>query len=231
MSPAAADPYAAYLRAFFARWSSLYDLFAAPIGFVYRAAARQAGAAPGRRLLDLCTGTGELALRCARLGAQVTAADFTASMLWRARAKARGRGLRLVEADARRLPFADASFDVVLLSFALHDMPARARVESLLEATRVARERVIVVDYDPPTRGLGGRLVTAMLASFETAYLRGFLRAGGTPAAIAAAGLGVERRRRALPGLFGIWSVAAAVQPSTRRISASSTPGSSSTSS
>lgn len=231
MSRGAADPYAAYLRAFFARWSAFYDLFAAPIGFVYRAAARQAGAAPGRRLLDLCTGTGELALRCVRLGAEVTAVDFTASMLSRARAKARGGGLRLLEADARRLPFADSSFDVALLSFALHDMPARARVESLREAARVARESVIVVDYDPAASGFGRRLVISMLARFETAYLRGFLRAGGAPAAIAAAELAVERRRRALPGLFGIWSVAAAGQPSRRRISASSTPGSSSASS
>ena len=40
------DPYVAYLHRFFARWSPVYDLFAAPIAFAYRAAVRAAGAAP-----------------------------------------------------------------------------------------------------------------------------------------------------------------------------------------
>ena len=42
------DPYVAFTRRFFARWSPLYDWFAKPIGFAYSAAVRLAGAAPGR---------------------------------------------------------------------------------------------------------------------------------------------------------------------------------------
>ncbi|MCB9378952.1 MAG: hypothetical protein H6511_09360, partial [Holophagales bacterium] len=95
---------------------------------------------------------------------------------------------------------------------------------------------VVVIDYAPPRRGLARRLVLALLGSFETAYLRGFARAGGAPAAIERAGLEVARRRRPLPGWFGVWRAGARPAPgspqeSTRRISASIAPGSSSASS
>lgn len=204
----ARDPYVSYLHEFFARWSPLYDAFAKPIGFAYAAAARAAGAAPGRRLLDLCTGTGELALAAARRGAAVTAIDFTASMLGRARRKLPRRTIRLVEMDARRLAFADDAFDVAVLSFALHDMPAAVRVEVLHEAVRVARGGVVVLDYDPPRSRFGRALVVRGLMTFETAYLPGFVRDGGVDASARAAGLALERLSRPLPGMFGLWRAA-----------------------
>ena len=116
---ASADPYVAYLHRFFAKWSPVYDLFAAPIAFAYRAAVAAAGAAPGRTLLDICTGTGEIARRAARAGAAVTAIDLTPGMLERARRKAARLGVHFELADARALPFLDSSFDGVVLSFAL----------------------------------------------------------------------------------------------------------------
>jgi len=230
------DAYRRYLQRFFGRWSPLYDAFALPISFVYATGAREAAAGPGRSILDLCAGTGELGLRCARRGARVTAVDFTPSMLARARRKARDLPVRFVEADARRLPFRDRNFDVTVLSFALHDMPAAVRVAALAESVRVAREGVVVVDYAPPRRGVARRLVLALLGTFETAYLRGFARDGGAPAAIERAGLEVERLRRPLPGWFGVWRAVGRealrpLQESTRRISASIAPGSSSASS
>ena len=99
------DPYRDFTRKFFDRWSPLYDVFAKPIAFAYARAVRAAGAAPGRTILDLCTGTGEIAIRCARAGAEVTAIDMTPSMLDRARAKGRGRGIRFALMDARHLAF------------------------------------------------------------------------------------------------------------------------------
>lgn len=202
MSPP--DAYVGFTRRFFARWSPLYDAFAAPIGFAYSAAARLAGAAPGRRLLDLCTGTGEIARRLARRGAAVTAVDLTPAMLLRARRKSVGLAVRPLLMDARRLAFADGEFDLAVLSFALHDMPAAVRVTVLREAARVAREGVVVLDYEPPVREPARRAVVAMLASFETPYLRGFVRQGGSAASIAAAGLTVVETVRPLPGLFAV---------------------------
>jgi SAM-dependent methyltransferase len=201
---AAGDPYVAYTRTFFDRWSPLYGWFAGPVAPVYRAVARAAGAAPGRRILDLCAGTGELTRRLARRGAEVTAVDLTVSMLERGRR--RGPRARWVRADARRLPFADGAFEVATLSFALHDMPARARAAVLGEAARVARERVLVLDYEPPRRGLGRRLVVAGLASFETPWLRSCVR-GGVAAAASAAGLPPIRRLKRWPGLFTLHEI------------------------
>jgi demethylmenaquinone methyltransferase/2-methoxy-6-polyprenyl-1,4-benzoquinol methylase len=200
-----ADPYVAFTRRFFGRWSPLYDLFAKPIGFAYGAAVREAGARPGRTILDLCTGTGEIAIRCGRRGARVTAVDLTPSMFTRAMRKARGLPVRFTGMDARRLAFRDASFDAVLLSFALHDMPRRVRTEVLREAARAAREAVVVLDYDVPRQGPGRRLVRRLvlggLGLFETPYLADFAKQGAR-GAIEEAGLTISKTVRPLPGLF-----------------------------
>jgi len=204
--PEAADPYAAFTRRFFARWSPVYDLFAKPVGFAYRAAVRRAGARPGRSILDLCTGTGEIALRLARRGARVTAVDLAPSMLLRAVGKARRLPVRFAGMDARRLAFPDASFDTVVLSFALHDMPRAVRREVLREAARVGRESVVILDYDVPKSGPWRRLVLWGLGLFETPYLRGFAEAGAA-GAIEQAGLAVRETVRPVPGLFAVYVV------------------------
>jgi SAM-dependent methyltransferase len=76
------------------------------------------GLAPPARLLDLCCGQGRHAVPLAQLGYRVTGLDLSRPLLARAAAAAgRGRRVGLVEADMRRLPFADASFDAVLNLF------------------------------------------------------------------------------------------------------------------
>lgn len=197
------DPYREFTRRFFDRWSPLYDLFAKPIGFAYARAVRAAGARPGARILDLCTGTGEVAIRCSRAGADVTAVDMTASMLGRAREKAGDLPIRFALMDARSLAFEDHSFDAVILSFALHDMPRRARTEVLREAARVSRGRVVVLDYDPPRRQPWRRMVLSLLGLFETPYLAQFAT-GGARAALAAAGLEASLTTRPLRGFFAV---------------------------
>lgn len=203
---AAADPYVAYLHRFFARWSPVYDLFAAPVAFAYRATVRAAAAAPGRSLLDLCTGTGEIAGRAARAGAAVTAIDLTPGMLERARRKVGHLGVRLDLADARALPFASASFDTAVLSFALHDMPRPVRLQVLKEAVRVAREKVVVLDYAFPRAGWSRRLTVGALAWYETAYLRGFAREE-IELLVAEAGFTAHRCRSWLPLPFALWEI------------------------
>lgn len=89
--------------------------------------------APGRDLADIGGGTGNYALALAREGWRPVVVDRSAQMLAHATAK----GLDTVRADATRLPFADESFDAVMLVSMLHhiDDPARA----LAEAKRVLR--------------------------------------------------------------------------------------------
>jgi SAM-dependent methyltransferase len=70
---------------------------------------------PGQRVLDVATGTGNVAIRAAEAGAQVVGVDITPEQLdaGRREAAARGVDVEWVEGDAAALPFGDAAFDVV----------------------------------------------------------------------------------------------------------------------
>jgi len=74
------------------------------------------GTGPGDRVLDVGAGTGNAALRAAERGAHVVASDLTPELFDAGRREAADRGLEVTwtEADAERLPFDDASFDVVM---------------------------------------------------------------------------------------------------------------------
>lgn len=175
------DAYIAYIHRFFRFWLPVYDLFALSIFWVYGTAMRVVAPRPGLRVLDVCTGTGEIALRCARRGADVTGVDVTPEMLEKARRKARALPVRLECLDARRLPFGEREFDVAVLSLALHDMPRRVRLEVLREAARVARERLVIVEYAFRGAPLVRRVLVRLVASFETAYLPRFAAEGVEP--------------------------------------------------
>ena len=73
------------------------------------------GIEPGMRVLDVATGSGNVALRAAERGADVDGVDLEPAQLEPARAKPKRAacGIDWVEADAQDLPFADGAFDVV----------------------------------------------------------------------------------------------------------------------
>jgi demethylmenaquinone methyltransferase / 2-methoxy-6-polyprenyl-1,4-benzoquinol methylase len=81
---------------------------------------------PDASVLDLCCGTGDMAFALSRraggCGARILGADFSHPMLERALLKSRGTRLRWVEADALRLPFRDASFDLVTSAFGFRNL-------------------------------------------------------------------------------------------------------------
>jgi demethylmenaquinone methyltransferase/2-methoxy-6-polyprenyl-1,4-benzoquinol methylase len=82
-------------------------------------------ARPDAQVLDLCCGTGDMAFALRREGraAQITGADFSHAMLARAAAKSDARqNMRWIEADALRLPFPDASFDLVTSAFGFRNL-------------------------------------------------------------------------------------------------------------
>ena len=94
-----------------------------------------------KRILDLATGTGDLALMLKERapGAEVVGADFAPPMLAIARRKAEARGLevRFLEADALALPFPDGAFDAVTIAFGIRNVP---RIDkALAEAHRVLK--------------------------------------------------------------------------------------------
>jgi len=93
----------------------------------------------GATLLDVATGSGQLALIAARRGAKVTGVDIAANSILAARGRALSEGLdaQFDEGDAEDLPYADASFDIVATIFGAMFAPRPERVAS--ELVRVAR--------------------------------------------------------------------------------------------
>jgi demethylmenaquinone methyltransferase/2-methoxy-6-polyprenyl-1,4-benzoquinol methylase len=123
-------------------------------------------------VLDLCCGTGDLALALASVGpARIIGADFSHSMLVRARAKSAKsqrvpshsglsatQPMAFLEADALGLPFADASFDLVTTAFGFRNL---ANYEAgLSEIQRVLKPgaTVAILEFAEPPEGLLGDL-------------------------------------------------------------------------
>lgn len=119
------------------------------------------GTAP---ILDVCTGTGDLALAFWRRGRRkvpVIGADFTHEMLTLAVQKALRQGatreddatspVAFVEADAMQLPFADAQFQIVSVAFGLRNVADT--LAGLREMARVCEPggRVVVLEFSLPT--------------------------------------------------------------------------------
>lgn len=102
---------------------------------------------PGERVLDLAAGSGVSTVEFARSGAWCVAADFSLGML----AVGKDRGVAQVAADALHLPFADASFDAVTISFGLRNLADP--VAGAREMARVVRPggRLVVCEFSTPT--------------------------------------------------------------------------------
>jgi demethylmenaquinone methyltransferase/2-methoxy-6-polyprenyl-1,4-benzoquinol methylase len=116
---------------------------------------------PAARVLDICCGTGDLALALERArSAPVLASDFCHPMLVAARKKlaARGREGDLFEADALRLPLANASLDLVTVAFGFRNLANYAA--GLAEIRRVLRPggTVAILEFSQPPNPLFGAL-------------------------------------------------------------------------
>lgn len=108
------------------------------------------------RVLDLCCGTGDVALRAARLGAQVVGVDFSEAMLQGGATRSRAAGLSVcwLRADALALPFGDAQFDAAMVSYGLRNL---ADVSGgMREMHRVVKPggRILVLDFGKPRNPL-----------------------------------------------------------------------------
>jgi demethylmenaquinone methyltransferase/2-methoxy-6-polyprenyl-1,4-benzoquinol methylase len=152
------------VRAMFDRIAGVYDLMntAMTAGLHRRwreRAAELARVGPGSRVLDVATGTGDLAIELARRvspGGEVVGCDFAEGMLARARAKISVNGAGRVKprfewADALELPYDDGSFDAAAVGFGARNFSDLPR--GLSELVRVVRPggRVVVLEITTPT--------------------------------------------------------------------------------
>ena len=105
---------------------------------------------PGAKVLDVATGTGDLAIEAASRGAEVIGSDFSEGMLERARAKA--PSIRFEQGDALALSYADDSFDAATVGFGARNFADLE--QGLREMTRVVRPggKVVVLEITTPQK-------------------------------------------------------------------------------
>lgn len=149
------------VRAMFDRIAGVYDrmnaVMTAGLDRRWRArAADLAAVAPGDRVLDVATGTGDLALELSDRvapGGQVLGCDFSEAMLARAREKAVGRpGVRYEWGDALALEHPDDGFAAATVGFGARNFADLER--GLAEMARVVRPggRVVVLEITSPRK-------------------------------------------------------------------------------
>ena len=140
------------VRTMFDRIAPVYDLMnrlmTAGLDRRWRRLTVAAAVRPGDRVLDVCCGTGDLAVEASRAGGEVTGLDFSPRMLERARRKL--HSVTWVEGDALELPFADESFDAATVGFGVRNLADLER--GLQELRRVLRRggRVAVLEITRP---------------------------------------------------------------------------------
>jgi demethylmenaquinone methyltransferase/2-methoxy-6-polyprenyl-1,4-benzoquinol methylase len=118
----------------------------------------------GDRVLDLAAGTGTSTVALARAGAEAVACDFSLGML--AVGRRRLPTTRFVAGDALHLPFPEAAFDAVTISFGLRNVVRpEAALRELLRVTRPGG-RLVVCEFSQPT-----------WPPFRTVYLEYLMRA------------------------------------------------------
>lgn len=113
---------------------------------------------PGQEMLDVATGSGNVAIPAAGRGAKVTGLDLTPELLEVARRRAQEAGVQVnfIEGDAENLPFADGSFDVVTSCFGVIFAPRHEQAAS--ELVRVARPGAKVGFTAWTPEGLNGQM-------------------------------------------------------------------------
>jgi demethylmenaquinone methyltransferase/2-methoxy-6-polyprenyl-1,4-benzoquinol methylase len=139
----------------FDRISGVYDLMnqvmTAGLHHAWRRrAADLAEVGAGDRVLDVATGTGDLAVELASRGCDVVGSDFSEGMLDVARAKA--PGLRWEQADAMALPYADDEFAAATVGFGARNFGDLPR--GVGEMARVVRPggKVVILEITTPVK-------------------------------------------------------------------------------
>jgi demethylmenaquinone methyltransferase / 2-methoxy-6-polyprenyl-1,4-benzoquinol methylase len=175
---------AAKVRELFSRIAPRYDLINDLQSFGLhrywkRRVIQLARPQPGQRALDVCCGTGDLALALAQRGAQVAGLDFSERML--ERAAERGSAIRsgqlekaptassgpcFICGDAQRIPFADGSFHIVTMGYGLRNLASWET--GLREMQRVVKPngRLVVLEFGKPANAFWRGLYFGYLKLF-----------------------------------------------------------------
>jgi ubiquinone/menaquinone biosynthesis C-methylase UbiE len=171
----------------------------------------------GELVLDIGCGTGAQLDLYRRAGCEVVGIDPSPAMVTRARRKL-GSEARVDLGDASHMPYAAASFDLILMSLVLHELADTVRSAVIAEAKRVLKTygRMLIFDYHPgPLRFPRGWLakplilIAERMAGYEHfRNYREFLADGGIPRLAAQHQLVIEASRIIKGGNFALFLLA-----------------------
>jgi demethylmenaquinone methyltransferase / 2-methoxy-6-polyprenyl-1,4-benzoquinol methylase len=171
-----------YVRALFATIADRYDFITVALSYGQdrrwkRRVIALAGPRDGVRVLDLATGTGDLAFAAAARGARVVGLDITQRMIELARRKSqpaspelagvddeRRRALHFLVGDMLALPFPAGSFDIVTTGYGLRNVPDLARAIEEIRRVLAPGGQALSLDFNRPT----SRVVRAVYLAYLT---------------------------------------------------------------
>jgi ubiquinone/menaquinone biosynthesis C-methylase UbiE len=206
----------------FNRLTPLFDLVAAVTvrdRAIKRSVLEHAAISGGEQVLDVGCGTGTLAVEAARAarGVRMTGLDADPSILGRARRRAADAGLAIGfdEGRSTALPYADASFDLVLSTLFFHHLTDDAKHRTAAELVRVLRPggRLVVGDLgrpQDPLMRIAVRLTTQLLDGVGPTALN--VR-GELPDVLAGSGLRAVAVRDRVRAPTGTYEIMTAVRP------------------
>jgi ubiquinone/menaquinone biosynthesis C-methylase UbiE len=191
-----------------------YDRFIGPlVAGAHATALEMASPREGMQVLDVGCGTGAQLSAYRDAGCHVSCVDLSPGMLEMARRRL-GPKADVREGSGTEIPFPDGAFDLVTISFVLHEVAATDRGAILDEIRRVVRQdgRVLVIDFRRgPYQGLGGLVKRALIMAIEIAAGRGhwrnhrdFLRGGGLESLAHEHGLSIRDQRFRGGGTLGV---------------------------
>jgi len=134
------------------------------------------------RLLDVATGTGDMAIEAARTYPKITVkgVDFVAEMLSPGKEKVREGGLadrvELMQGDATALPFADESFDAASIAFGIRNIPDRATALKEMRRILVPGGRAFILELNAPQNKLWRKVFAPYLIRVLPRVARLFTR-------------------------------------------------------
>jgi len=193
------EKYYSSIRENFKKWAPFYDAFCVPFHGARTAVVAAVAPQRGEKVLDICTGTGAVALELAKAGATVTGIDLSEEMLQEARRKRGAQAIRFLKMNATDLMFRPDEFDAATISFALHEMPEDIIERVLQETHRVTKHRLVVIDYVSPESSALASIYEFIIGLYEGPFFADFLKLDLQPLA-SKEGLELEDGGRALFG-------------------------------
>jgi len=155
------------------------------------------------KVIEVGTGTGNLAIEFTKHAGEVVGIDISPDMLKIAESKNTLQNVKFILMDATKLQFPDKSFDIGVISTVLHEMPKESREKVLKELIRVTKEKIIIIDYALSRNTLLKNILAKTISLYESKYFYNFISTNFKDF-ISSLGLKISIEKKVF-GLFNIY--------------------------